>query len=83
MPRCKNISHCNRCNNCIYGMDHHCVFLGKCIGINNHRCFYIFMFAAAFASQSIAISSILHIFMANRKVIHLCDFFIFGVFMKQ
>lgn len=34
--------HCSDCDVCIKGFDHHCVWIGKCIGKNNLVLFYIF-----------------------------------------
>ena len=36
--------HCSRCNQCIPCMDHHCVWLGTCIGEHN-RCMFCLMLA--------------------------------------
>ncbi|KNB45923.1 palmitoyltransferase [Blastocystis sp. subtype 4] len=38
--RCK---HCLKCDDCIYRMDHHCRWINNCIGISNHRVFYLFL----------------------------------------
>lgn len=35
--------HCNTCNVCILKKEHHCVFTGYCIGLSNHRFFYVFL----------------------------------------
>ena len=35
--------HCNTCDVCIKGYDHHCPLTGKCIGEGNIRCFYSFL----------------------------------------
>ncbi len=37
------VSHCKKCNHCVEGFDHHCTFLGQCIGKRNHGVFYQFI----------------------------------------
>ena len=39
----KNTKHCNFCNICVEGMDHHCPWTGKCIGRKNISPFFIFL----------------------------------------
>lgn len=41
-------SHCHDCNNCVLGFDHHCVWLGTCIGKLNYTTFFHFV-AVTFA----------------------------------
>jgi hypothetical protein len=37
--------HCDECNICIIGADHHCPWTSKCVGKNNKNMFYIFVFS--------------------------------------
>ena len=36
----EKVEHCNFCKVCIKNMDHHCVWVGKCVGENNVKSFY-------------------------------------------
>ena len=38
------VKHCKLCERCVVNMDHHCLFLLKCVAKNNHRLFTIFIF---------------------------------------
>ena len=36
----KKVEHCKMCNICVENLDHHCVWVGKCVGKNNLFSFY-------------------------------------------
>ena len=43
MDLSKGTEHCNECDICIMGINHHCTLISKCIGKNNLYFFYLFV----------------------------------------
>ncbi|KAI1319398.1 hypothetical protein F5Y16DRAFT_391004 [Xylariaceae sp. FL0255] len=40
--------HCRRCQRCVAKHDHHCPWVNNCIGVNNHRHFFIYLISLTF-----------------------------------
>ncbi|KJZ76499.1 Palmitoyltransferase AKR1 [Hirsutella minnesotensis 3608] len=40
--------HCRRCQRCVAKHDHHCPWVYNCVGINNHRHFFLYLICLTF-----------------------------------
>lgn len=54
-------THCNDCNNCVERFDHHCPWIGNCVGKRNYLSFYIFLLLLNLMTFYLIAFSILHI----------------------
>ena len=64
----KNVEHCGMCGVCVENMDHHCVWVGKCVAKNNRFSFYAMIVFIGFIYAYIILLSILKYTSNIRKV---------------
>ncbi|CAI2358751.1 unnamed protein product [Moneuplotes crassus] len=60
-------SHCGSCDSCVERIDHHCPWLGTCIGKRNYKYFFIFINLLSFLIILCIILSLLEIYLRVRK----------------
>ena len=62
-----NTSHCDECNICIKGLEHHCSWISKCISKKNKKIFFVFIGSTLALLAYFVLALVSLVFISNKK----------------